>query len=181
MIECVSPERAAYLRCKKRNKICIRMAQVLLLVGFFAIWELAAKMNWIDSFLISCPSRMWQTIRDLWASGDLLLHLGVSCLETVVGFVLGTILGAAVAVAAVCMIVAASVFAVVKIVPLIALAVLLAKPIDAGSVGIIGGADGPTSIFVTTTIASMWKIIAQPVLAVAVIVAAIIILRKTKR
>jgi len=99
MIECVSPERAAYLRCKKRNKICIRMAQVLLLVGFFAIWELAAKMNWIDSFLISCPSRMWQTIRDLWASGDLLLHLGVSCLETVVGFVLGTILGAAVAVA----------------------------------------------------------------------------------
>ena len=84
MIECVSPERAAYLRCKKRNKICIRMAQVLLLVGFFAIWELAAKMNWIDSFLISCPSRMWQTIRDLWTSGDLLLHLGVSCLETVV-------------------------------------------------------------------------------------------------
>jgi len=52
---------------------------------------------------------------------------------------------------------------------------------EAASIGIIGGADGPTSIFVTTSIAPMWKIIAQPALAVVVIVAAIIILRKTKR
>lgn len=52
-------------------------------------------------------------------------------------------------IAAICMIVAASVFAVVEIVPLIALTVLLAKPVDAGSVGIIGGADGPTAVFVT--------------------------------
>ena len=52
-------------------------------------------------------------------------------------------------VAAICMIVAASVFAAVEIIPMIVLAVLLAKPIDAGSVGIIGGADGPTSVFVT--------------------------------
>ena len=52
---------------------------------------------------------------------------------------------------------------------------------EAASIGIIGGADGPTSIFVATSIAPMWKIIVQPALAVAVIVAAIIILRKTKR
>jgi len=97
--EVISSERAAYLLAGKRSRTCVRLAQILLLVGFFLLWELAARMNWIDSFLISCPSRMWQTIVELWKSGDLLLHLGVSCLETVVGFVLGTILGAMVAVA----------------------------------------------------------------------------------
>ena len=95
----VSAERAAWLRAGKRRKAGILASQVLLLVGFFCIWELAARMEWIDSFLISCPSRMWQTICGLWRSRELLLHLGTSCLETVAGFVLGTILGALVAVA----------------------------------------------------------------------------------
>ncbi len=99
VVELVSPERAAYLRRQKRSARAVRAAQVLLLAAFFALWEVAARMEWIDSFLISCPSRIWETLVSLWRSGDLFLHLGVSCLETVAGFVLGTILGAAVAVA----------------------------------------------------------------------------------
>ncbi len=98
MDEKLSPERLLWLRERKRSSLLIHVAQVLLLIGFFLVWELSARMGWIDSFIISCPSRMWQTVRGLWTSGELLLHLGVSCLETVVGFVLGTILGAAVAV-----------------------------------------------------------------------------------
>ena len=82
-------------------------------------------------------------------------------------------------IAAICMIVAASVFAVVEIVPLIALAVLLAKPIDAGAVGIIGGADGPTSIFVT---APDWTGLAIGTVIFAVLLAVgIVLLRKSKR
>ena len=82
-------------------------------------------------------------------------------------------------VAAICMIVAASVFALVEIVPLIALTVLLAKPIDAGSVGIIGGADGPTSIFVT---APDWTGLAiGTVLFAILLTVGIVLLRKSKR
>ena len=82
-------------------------------------------------------------------------------------------------IAAICMIVAASVFAVVEIVPLIALAVLLAKPVDAGSVGIIGGADGPTSIFVT---APDWTGLAIGTVIFAVLLTVgILLLRKSKR
>ena len=82
-------------------------------------------------------------------------------------------------VAAICMIVAASVFALVEIVPLIALTVLLAKPIDARSVGIIGGADGPTSIFVT---APDWTGLAIGTVIFAVLlVVGIVLLRKSKR
>lgn len=82
-------------------------------------------------------------------------------------------------IAAICMIVAASVFAVVEIVPLIALAVLLAKPVDAGSVGIIGGADGPTSVFVT---APDWAgLVIGTVIFAVLLAVGIILLRKSKR
>ena len=99
MPELVSSERQAWLLARKRKKTFVRSAQILLFVGFFALWELAARLGWIDSFLVSCPSRVWETFLNLFHGGDLLLHLGTSCLETVVGFVLGTVLGALIAVA----------------------------------------------------------------------------------
>ena len=99
MPETVSIARIQWLQARKRSRLMVHPAQLLLLVGFFLLWELAAQMAWIDSFLISSPGRMWQTVKNLYGSGELFLHLGVSCLETAAGFVLGTILGAAVAVA----------------------------------------------------------------------------------
>lgn len=99
MADSLSTARQAYLRAQKHSRRCVLLAQLLLLAGFFLLWELAARWGWIDSFLVSCPSRIWQTVKNLYVSGDLFLHVGVSCLETVAGFVLGTLLGAAVAVA----------------------------------------------------------------------------------
>ena len=99
MPEHLSSERRVWLQAQKRSRTQVLLAQILLFAGFFSLWELAAQVGWIDSFLISCPSRMWQTLVSLWTSGELLLHLGVSCLETVAGFVLGTLLGAVIAVA----------------------------------------------------------------------------------
>lgn len=82
-------------------------------------------------------------------------------------------------IAAICMIAAAAVFALVEIVPLIVLTVLLAKPIDAGSVGIIGGADGPTSVFVT---APDWVGLAVgTAIFAALLVLGIVLLKKAKR
>ncbi len=99
MPETISQERRAYLRSRRRNRILVRLTQVLLLVFLFALWEAAARFGWIDAFIVSCPSRMMATFRSLYQSGDLFLHLGVSCLETVVGFLLGTAAGALIAIA----------------------------------------------------------------------------------
>lgn len=74
------------------------MMQLLLLVGFLLLWELAGQRGWIDEFIFSRPSRVVKTLLQLWNTGDLLRHLGVSCGETVVGFVLGTTLGVLIAV-----------------------------------------------------------------------------------
>ena len=99
MADSLSLARQTWLKAQKRYRFRIHLAQVLLLVCFFLLWELAAQLGWIDSFLISCPSRIWSTLKNLYISGDLFLHVGVSCLETVVGFLLGTLLGTVVAIA----------------------------------------------------------------------------------
>ena len=99
MPETVSLERMAWLRRRKRTKALVCGTRVLLLALFFILWEAAARLGWIDPFIVSCPSRVWRTLCNLWDTGELWLHLGTSCLETVVGFLLGTIAGALIAVA----------------------------------------------------------------------------------
>ena len=96
-----SPRRLQYLRDYRRRKRSIRLWQVCLLAGLFALWELTTRLGLSDGFLTSSPSRMAGTLQSLWHSGDLWRHIGTSCLETVVGFTAGTLLGTAIAVASV--------------------------------------------------------------------------------
>ncbi len=94
-----SLRRAAYLKKRRRARAAVLLLRIGLLVGLFAAWELAARLGAIDPFVVSSPSRMLETLCTLYRSGDLWLHLGTSVLETVVGFLLGTLAGTAIAVA----------------------------------------------------------------------------------
>ena len=91
--------RAQYLAGRKRRARAVRLWQILLLVSVFAVWELSCRLGWSDGFLVSCPSRILQTLLGLCRGGELLRHIGVSCLETVIGFTAGTVLGTAIAIA----------------------------------------------------------------------------------
>ena len=93
-----SPRRLAYLRAKRREKVAIRSLQVFLLIFFLILWEVSARLGWIDAFIVSCPSRVAATVTGLYQSGDLWLHLWTSCAETAAGFVLGTLSGTLIAV-----------------------------------------------------------------------------------
>ncbi len=95
----ISPAREKYLIRQKREKTLVQAIRIFLLVALLALWEIAGRMGWIDVFIVSCPSRILKTLASLWNSGDLWRHLGASCGETVVGFLLGTLLGAIIAVA----------------------------------------------------------------------------------
>lgn len=86
----ISNDRKEYLAQKKKQKILVVTTQISLLVGFILLWELLAKLNIIDGFLTSQPSRVLNTIMNL-SSNNLLMHLGVTCFETIIGFLLGTI------------------------------------------------------------------------------------------
>lgn len=94
-----SPRRTAYLRTMRREKRRVRIWQIALVAGLFAVWELSCRLGLSDGFLVSSPSRMVQTLWRLCASGELWHHAAVSIGETVLGFTAGTVLGTAVAVA----------------------------------------------------------------------------------
>ncbi len=88
----ISEDRKLYLMKKRRKKRNILLTQIATLVIFIALWEILANVGIIDSFLMSQPSRIVKTVLDM-SSNNLLMHLGVTCLETIVGFLLGTIIG----------------------------------------------------------------------------------------
>ncbi|MDW7650583.1 MAG: ABC transporter permease [Bacillota bacterium] len=94
----LSPEHRAYLRKQKQYRLRVLMTQILLLLGFVALWELAASLRWIDPFISSQPSRILRTVVSLHNEGVLYIHVGTTVFETVVGFTLGTILGTVMAV-----------------------------------------------------------------------------------
>lgn len=88
-----SNEHIAYLTRVKRRKILVLTAQAVLLVAFFALWEIAARQRWIDAFIFSQPSRMWGVFTTKIADGTLWRHMGITLWVTVVGFVLSTVIG----------------------------------------------------------------------------------------
>lgn len=95
--EKLSKERLTYLRKRTRSKVFVSTMQVTLLVVFFAVWEIFAKLEIIDSFLMSSPSRIIKTIDNLLKDGSLWLHVGTTLYETFLGFLIATALGTAIA------------------------------------------------------------------------------------
>lgn len=95
--EAISQDRKKYLRKIKVNKIKILAVQIAILIIFIALWEILANTGKIDSFITSQPSRIFKTFLDL-SSNNLLEHLRITCIETLVGFLLGTVLGAVIAI-----------------------------------------------------------------------------------
>ena len=93
----ISEDRKRYLRKQKINKIAVLSTQIIIVIGFIAIWEILANVGIIDSFIASQPSRIVKTFMNL-SQNDLLTHLGVTCFETIVGFGLGALLGVIIAI-----------------------------------------------------------------------------------
>lgn len=85
------------LRERKRNSL-IRLTQLLILIGSFGLWELAGRLKWIDVLLFSYPSKVFALIYEQIRSGEMLPHIGATVWETIVGFILGTVAGTALAV-----------------------------------------------------------------------------------
>lgn len=82
-----------YVRSVRREKIAVNCSRVGLLAVILAIWEIAARLGWIDSFIMSSPSRIVATLAELTANGTLATHAWVSTYETLCGFLLGTTIG----------------------------------------------------------------------------------------
>lgn len=93
----ISDDRKKYLRKKNIKKITILITQISILIIFILGWEMAANKEIIDSFIMSQPSKILKTFINL-SSNDLLMHIRVTCNETLAGFLLGTGIGIIIAI-----------------------------------------------------------------------------------
>ena len=81
-----------------KEKILIHLAQVVLCVSFFLMWEIFSRVGIINEFLFSSPSKIFSLLFQYVSSGDLFKHLGISLYETFLGLIIGTLLGLMIAI-----------------------------------------------------------------------------------
>ncbi len=94
----ISDARKEYLKKQKFNQIFVVSMRILIFFLFFAVWELLARLNVINVFVFSSPSKIIQTIFELFATGNLLYHMYITFMEAFVGFLIATILGFVIAI-----------------------------------------------------------------------------------
>lgn len=92
-----SKEHLLYLRGLKRRAAVVHCARIAVLLLFLGLWELSAKMEWVNPFITSSPSRIGKTLLSLYRNGTLFYHVGTTLWETLVGFLIAVVLGYSVA------------------------------------------------------------------------------------
>jgi len=68
--------------------------QTAILVGFVALWEIAATRGWLDAFFWSQPSAIAHTMGIFFTQGNAFVDIAYTFRSTIMGFVIGTTLGA---------------------------------------------------------------------------------------
>lgn len=84
----VSNDQCAFLKRHRRHKIWIRITRLLILIAFFALWEISADYGLIDPFIFSSPSRLIRCGCELFTGQQLMHHIGITLFETLASFVL---------------------------------------------------------------------------------------------
>jgi NitT/TauT family transport system permease protein len=73
--------------------LAILAAQVGILIGLIALWQIAADHGWIDGFFWSKPSEIFATLIKFFATGEAWTDIGFTFRSTIFGFFLGTTCG----------------------------------------------------------------------------------------
>lgn len=87
-----SKEHQQFLKKIKKEKITIRFFQILIMLVFLFLWQLAANKGWINTFITSSPKEVINTLIKL-SNDNLFEHIFVTVYETFISFGLGTIIG----------------------------------------------------------------------------------------
>ena len=85
----MSEEHKKYLKKIKREKIIVITFQILILVGLLVLWEVLSKLKIINPFIFSSPSKVIETIKNLYLNYNLIGHILTTLYETLIAFILG--------------------------------------------------------------------------------------------
>lgn len=82
----------------KKEKRNILIAQILIVIMFFSLWELLARIEILDKFLFSCPSEIFILLIQNIISKEIFIHIGYSLIETLIALFIGTFVGIIIAI-----------------------------------------------------------------------------------
>lgn len=79
---------------KPRRRVSVeRIAAFAAPIALFAIWELAARQDWVDRRILAPPTEVFRTIWELTFDGGLVRDTRYTLIRTIVGMLAGTIPG----------------------------------------------------------------------------------------
>ena len=93
----ISKEHLLYLKKVRGKSLLINLLRLSVLIFIIGFWELSARLEWVNPFITSSPSRIAKTIAGLYNDGTLFFHVGTTLWETALGFVIAVALGYSIA------------------------------------------------------------------------------------
>lgn len=88
----ISPGQKLFLSRVRQHRMIVLTARILILVLFVMLWEVCADAGIIDSFIFSSPSRIALCFLEMVNDRSIFLHIGITLYETIVSFLLVTVL-----------------------------------------------------------------------------------------
>lgn len=95
----LSTAQQSFLAGIQRHKFIVRFSRILILLIFLGLWEFTTRIGIIDSFIFSSPSKVLLCFWGMVLDKSIFLHLGMTLYETIVSFVLTTLISILIAVA----------------------------------------------------------------------------------
>lgn len=81
-----------FLKKQKQHHLFVRFCRMFVFVTFLILWELTTYFGIVDSFVFSSPSKVVLCFWDMVLDKSIFLHIGITLYETIVSFLLVTLL-----------------------------------------------------------------------------------------
>ncbi len=85
----MTKEHLEYLKKQKKEKFIVLFSQLAILIVFITAWELLSKFKIINPFIFSSPTKIIETIKNLYLNYNLIGHIITTLYETLIAFILG--------------------------------------------------------------------------------------------
>lgn len=87
-----SQNQLLFLKGQRKHKNIVLWSRILIFIIFLVLWEVLTHFEVIDSFIFSSPSKVVLCFWNMVLDKSIFLHIGVTLYETLLSFILVTIL-----------------------------------------------------------------------------------------
>ena len=88
-----SEEYKTFLKKIKRDNFLVFFTQIFIIILFFIVWQILANKGLINTFLVSSPSKVFNTIIDLIKENNFWNHILTTLYEIIISFIIGNLIG----------------------------------------------------------------------------------------